>query len=282
MEGTPRGCGRGCGRGFIPEHPIPQVAPERTAEEKFRKEKPPTFDGLGGPMDAEKWVRTVERIFSYICCDDEDKVTCATYQLVDEADFWWESARRTMTEDQWENFTWEDFKNELYEKYILGCCRQKKQNEFWNLKQRVGTVTEYDRAFNQLSRYAPLLVDTDEKRAEKFRNGLRHEISISLASQGGLTYAQILSRALTIESLLPKEKGKAPGQFGFIPPQDGGKGKRKWNEGTGGNPIHWKREGEFSWHKNGRKGASDFDDESHKDNEEGRVSGFPSQFDMRT
>ncbi|XP_057802836.1 uncharacterized protein LOC131018132 [Salvia miltiorrhiza] len=91
-------------------------------------------------------------------------------------------------------------------------------------------------AFNQLSRYAPMLVDTYEKRAEKFRNGLRHEISISLASQGGLTYAQTLSRALTIESLLPREKGKAPGQSGFVPPQDGGKGKRKWNEGTGGNP----------------------------------------------
>ncbi|XP_057811727.1 uncharacterized protein LOC131025965 [Salvia miltiorrhiza] len=81
-----------------------------------------------------------------------------------------------------------------------------------------------------------MLVDTDEKRAEKFRNGLRHEISISLASQGGLTYAQTLSRALTIESLLPREKAKAPGQSGFVPPQDGGKGKRKWNEGAGGNP----------------------------------------------
>ncbi|XP_057791109.1 uncharacterized protein LOC131008233 [Salvia miltiorrhiza] len=185
-RGRARGRGRGRGRGFIPEQPIPQVAPERTAEEKFRKEKPPTFDGLGDPADAEKWVRAVERIFSYIRCDDEDKVTCATYQLVDEADFWWESVKRTMTEEQWENFTWEDFKNELYEKYIPGCYRQKKQNEFWNLKQRAGTVTEYDRAFNQLSRYAPLLVDTDEKRAEKFRNGLRHEISISLASQGAL------------------------------------------------------------------------------------------------
>ncbi|XP_057775066.1 uncharacterized protein LOC130994046 [Salvia miltiorrhiza] len=150
--------------------------------------------------DAEKWVRAVERIFSYIHCEDEDKVTCAAYQLVDEADFWWESVRRTITEKQWEIFTWEYFKNELYEKYIPGCYRQKKQNEFWNLKQGAGTVTEYGRAFNQLSRFAPLLVDTDEKRAKKFRNGLRHEISISLASQGGLTYAQTLSRALTIES----------------------------------------------------------------------------------
>ncbi|XP_057797420.1 uncharacterized protein LOC131013338 [Salvia miltiorrhiza] len=79
----------------------------------------------------------------------------------------------------------------------MGCYRQKKQNEFWNLKQKAGTVTEYDKAFNQLSRYAPMLVDIDEKRTEKFRNGLRHEIAISL---------------------------------------DSGKGKRKWNEGTGGNP----------------------------------------------
>ncbi|XP_057790976.1 uncharacterized protein LOC131008093 [Salvia miltiorrhiza] len=234
-RGGGRGRGRGRGRGFIPEEPIPQVAPNRTAEERFRKEKPPTFDGLGEPADAEKWVRAIERIFNYIRCDDEDKVSCATYQLVDEADFWWESVRRTMTDEQWEDFTWEEFKAELYEKYIPGCYRQKKQNEFYNLRQKTGTVTEYDRAFNQLSRYAPTLVDSDEKHAEKFRNGLRHEIAISLASQGGLTYAQTLSRALTIESLLPREKGKSSEQSGFIPSQDGSKGKRKWNEGTGGN-----------------------------------------------
>ncbi|XP_057803508.1 uncharacterized protein LOC131018819 [Salvia miltiorrhiza] len=150
-----------------------------------------------------------------------------------------------MTEEQLEDLTWKKFKAKLFEKYIPECYRQEKQNEFLNLRQRNMTVTEYDRAFNQLFRYAPHLVDTDEKRAKKFRNGLHYEISISLASQGGLTYAQTLNRALTIESLLPKEKVKTPAQF--VHPQQFGqtshsdmeKGKRNWNEG--GNYGHGKK-----------------------------------------
>lgn len=204
--------------------------PVRSAVEEFKKERPPTFDGTGEPADAEKWIRAIEKIFDYVGCNDEEKLTCAIYQLVEEADYWWQSVRRTMTEEQWGNFTWDMFKDELSEKYIPGCYRQKKQNEFWNLKQRKMTVMEYDRAFAQLSRYAPHLVDTDASKALKFRNGLRHEISVSLASQGPLTYAQTLSRAMTIESLLPQERNPAQ-----APSQNDGKGKRKWEDRSGGN-----------------------------------------------
>ncbi|XP_057791263.1 uncharacterized protein LOC131008397 [Salvia miltiorrhiza] len=251
-RGRGRGQGRGCDRGrggqgggYDYENFVPPVIPDRTAAEKFRKEKPPTFDGMGGPEDAERWIRAVERIFHYINCEENEKVKCATYQLVDEADFWWESVKNTMTEEQLGELTWAEFKTKLFEKYIPECYRQRKQNEFWNLKQRNMTVSEYDRTFNQLSRYAPHLVDTDEKRTEKFCNGLRHEISIVLASQGRLTYGQTLNRALTIESLLPKEKAKAPAQFAHAPQSgqashsDVGKGKRKWEER--GNYEHGKR-----------------------------------------
>lgn len=94
-------------------------------------------------------------------------------------------------------------------KYILGCYRQQKHNEFWNLKERKMIVIEYDQAFAKLSRYTLHVVDTDASKALKFWNGLRHEISISLASQGPMTYAQTLSRAITIESLLPQERNYA-------------------------------------------------------------------------
>ncbi|XP_057789782.1 uncharacterized protein LOC131006622 [Salvia miltiorrhiza] len=197
--------------------------PIRDTENMFRKQHPPTFDGLGDPVDAEKWVRTIERIFTYIRCDDKEKVICAKYQMIDEADFWWESVERTMTRAQKDTLTWESFKEKLFEKFIPECYRQKRQNEFWNLKQGKNTVTKYDHEFNRLSRYYPQLVDTDEKKADKFRKGLHPDIAISLVSQGTLTYAQSLTRALNIESLLPKEREKKP-----IQQFDGNREKRKW------------------------------------------------------
>ncbi|XP_057787276.1 uncharacterized protein LOC131004588 [Salvia miltiorrhiza] len=138
---------------------------------------------MGRPEDAEKWIRGVERIFQYINCEDNEKVKCATYQLVDEADFWWESVKNTITKEQLGELTWVEFKAKLFEKYTPEYYRHRKQNEFWSMRQRNMTVAEYDRAFNQLSRYAPHLVDTDEKQTEKYCNGLRHEIVIAFASQ---------------------------------------------------------------------------------------------------
>ncbi|XP_057775215.1 uncharacterized protein LOC130994199 [Salvia miltiorrhiza] len=190
--------------GMIPNADGPG-APERRASERFRKHNPPTFNGMGDPMDAEKWIRCLERIFDFMGLTDKERLTCAIFQLTDEADYWWESVQRTLSPQQWEEYTWENFKAELYEKYIPQSYRIKKEAEFWNLRQGNKSVTEYDRLFVQLSRYAPHLVDTEEKRSEKFRRGLRHEIGMPLASQGTLTYAQSLSRARDIEAMMPEE-----------------------------------------------------------------------------
>ncbi|MEJ1821087.1 retroviral-like aspartic protease family protein [Escherichia coli] len=205
---------------------------QRHAIESFRRQNPPTFDGLGEPIDAENWIRSTERIFEYIGCEEAEKLNCAIFQLTDEADFWWESVRRTLTPGQWARYTWEDFKEELMEKYVPGVYRQRRQNEFWNLRQGRRTVTEYDRSFNRLSRYATYLVGTEAARADRFRRGLRPEIGISLVSQGDLTYAQSLNRALNIESMFPQERTMPPGQ-----PSDGGRGKRKWEDRGKGNQV---------------------------------------------
>ena len=44
--------------------------------------------------------------------------------------------------------------------------------EFINLTQETKTLTEYMHAFNNLSRYAPAFMDTEEKKIESFKGGL--------------------------------------------------------------------------------------------------------------
>ncbi|KAH6794917.1 glycine-tRNA ligase [Perilla frutescens var. hirtella] len=93
-------------------------------------------------------------------CLEEEKLSCALFMLTDDADYWWES------------------------KYIPDCYREAKEMEFWNLKQGNKTVSEYDREFNQLSRHAPHLVDTDGNKARKFKKGLSRESGVPHSQPG--------------------------------------------------------------------------------------------------
>ena len=104
--------------------------------------------------------------------------------------------------------TWEGFKTEIYNKYVPKSYRKAKASEFYNLTQGRMTVTEYDRALNSMTRYAPDQVDTDEKLSDKLREGLRHEIRMPLASRGRLLYAEALALALDIGAVMPKERAK--------------------------------------------------------------------------
>ncbi|KAH6808490.1 hypothetical protein C2S51_029598 [Perilla frutescens var. frutescens] len=208
----------------VPEVPNILQGQGPQIEMEFRRHNPPTFNGEGDPLTAERWVRALEKIFGFLHCSDKERVACALYQLVDDADFWWESVRRTISDADWEVFTWENFKTILYQKYIPAHYQHQKANEFWNLKQGSKSVAEYDLQFNKLSRYAPQTVDTEEKRIEKFRMGLKPEIGTALIGKDEANYGQILSWALSIEAMQGTSKTSAS-----QPVTGDQKGKRKWD-----------------------------------------------------
>ena len=56
----------------------------------------------------------------------------------------------------------------------LGLMRMKAA-KFMRLTQGTKTLTEYMHAFNNLSRYAPGFVDTEEKKIESFKRGLGYQ-----------------------------------------------------------------------------------------------------------
>ncbi|XP_042059620.1 uncharacterized protein LOC121804146 [Salvia splendens] len=138
-----------------PPPPPPPPQPERNIEKEFRKECPPLFDGMGDPAKAETWIRAIERIFKFLRCTDQECLSCVIYQLSGSAEYWWETKQRTMSREQLDALTWENFKEELYDKYIPRSYRKAKEAEFYNMKQGRMTVTEYDRALCDMSRYAP-------------------------------------------------------------------------------------------------------------------------------
>ncbi|XP_042046393.1 uncharacterized protein LOC121792489 isoform X2 [Salvia splendens] len=187
----------------LPPPPQPQ---DRRIEELFLKQCPPVFNGLGDPKEAETWVKALERLFDFLRFPDKDRLRCASFQLTESADLWWEARKKTITLGQLEGTTWEQFKTEFYNKYVPLNYRREKEVEFCNLRQGPMSVTDYDRLLCDMSKYAPEQVDTDEKMARKFRAGLRHEIRMALVRHGRLTYPESLREALYVESTLAKEE----------------------------------------------------------------------------
>ncbi|KAL1533106.1 hypothetical protein AAHA92_33038 [Salvia divinorum] len=175
----------------------------------------------------------LERIFKFLRCTDQERLSCVTYQLTGSVEFWWKTKQRTMTRERLDALTWENFKEEVYDKYIPRSYRKAKEVEFYNLKQGRMTVTEYDRALCDTSRYASEQVNTDEKMAEKFCAGLRHEIRMALASLGRLSYAESLSRALDVEEAMPPERTATPTIPTPPTSQQNFHEKRKWNGNRG-------------------------------------------------
>ncbi|KAH6777420.1 RNA recognition motif and CCHC-type zinc finger domains containing protein [Perilla frutescens var. frutescens] len=147
----------------------------------------------------------------------------------EEVSFWWESYSRTMTPEQRQALVWTDLKELILTRYFPESFKTKMETEFLNLRQGGMTVIEYERRFNCLSRYAPYIVDTDEKKARHFERGLRPEIAGILLGQRLRTYGEVIEMAQAISHGLQLDQKDQRQREAFDKrkwePQDRGKGK---------------------------------------------------------
>ncbi|XP_028079588.1 uncharacterized protein LOC114281334 [Camellia sinensis] len=75
------------------------------------------FDGATNPLEAEKWLTEMEKLFPIFECTDDQKVTYATFMLQGIANNWWQMEKRIHEHDA-NPYTWERFKNAFNEKYF--------------------------------------------------------------------------------------------------------------------------------------------------------------------
>jgi hypothetical protein len=84
--------------------------------------------------------------------------------------------------EELKSINWPEFRATFRAHHIpQGVIKLKK--EFQDLKQGSMSVNEYITKFTQQSRYAPLEVDTDEKKQECFLNGLNDGIAYALEAR---------------------------------------------------------------------------------------------------
>ena len=77
--------------------------------------------------------------------------------------------------------TWTRLKELMHQKYYPKDVQRMKEREFLGSKQGNLSVMEYACKFNELSRFAPHQVSTEERRMDHFEQGLKGSIRSMIA-----------------------------------------------------------------------------------------------------
>jgi len=112
----------------------------------------------------------MENLFEIMECPARFKVALATYRFEGEVEYWWGTVKPRADENP---MTWDRLKEMMDNQYYPRDVRRMKEREFLSLKQGSLSVMEYATKFNELSRFAPHQVDTEERRMDHFEQGLR-------------------------------------------------------------------------------------------------------------
>ncbi|XP_073279504.1 uncharacterized protein [Primulina huaijiensis] len=144
--------------------------------ERFRRMDPKEFSGTTYPIVAERWIKSIEEIFTFMELEDVDRVRCATYLLLRDTRLWWESASVTLN---LQTLTWEGF------------------------KEGDRSVAEFVRKFEQGCHFVPLIANNAREKLRHFLNGLRLILCRDIRVAGPTTYVVVVSSAL--ESHLGEE-----------------------------------------------------------------------------
>ena len=173
-----------------PTIPMKNIVVER----QFLKLKPSTFKGGMDPIKANDWILAMEKNFRLLRCGEQQKVEIGSYLLVGKTSRWWnlKGVREPV-------MNWTQFKVIFREKYVPRVIQNTKCLEFEQLKQLEMTIADYEGSFTNLAEYAPHLVATNEMRAQRFEDELKHEIRMAIKPLVLLTYADVLDRAVIVE-----------------------------------------------------------------------------------
>jgi hypothetical protein len=152
-------------------HAQPQ-GPQRDKLAEFQRTKPPTFSHSMEPMDADDWLKSMEKNLQVIQCVDRERVLLASHQLEGPASDW--SDAYVEAHEDVTSINWLEFETAFRAHFMPLEVIKLKKKEFQDMKQGSMSVSEYVTRFTQLSRYAPGDVDTDEKKQECFLNGLAY------------------------------------------------------------------------------------------------------------
>ncbi|WVZ90298.1 hypothetical protein U9M48_036608 [Paspalum notatum var. saurae] len=176
--------------------------------ERFIKLKAPTFDYTDDPLDAEDWLREIEKKLDLTTCTDEACVALAVHQLKGSASAWWDSFCET--HDDPASITWEEFTVAFREFFVPKEVLMQKAAEFHNLKQGTMKVQEYVNLFIKMMRYAPDDTRIDEKKQYWFLQGLHPKIRVLLTTGAYRSLRHMMNKDISVgKEVLDYDEGES-------------------------------------------------------------------------
>ncbi|CAL2256203.1 unnamed protein product [Prunus armeniaca] len=129
----------------------------------------------------------------------ERRVTLATFFLARNIRHWWESVRRRYQDRS--AITWPFFRATFDGQFYLLAYQNMKMEEFLQLEQGVMSILEYEKNFNELSKYYTPLVAAKSKKCQLFTGGLKMSIRDIVVGQRLTTFADLVMSASLIKSI---------------------------------------------------------------------------------
>jgi hypothetical protein len=150
------------------------------------------------PMDADDWLKFVEKKLQVVQCNNREKVLLASHQLYGPAADWWDAY--VEAHEKPESINWPEFRAAFCAHHLPQGVIKLKKKEFKDLKQGSMSMNEYVTKFTQLSRYALHEVNNDEKKQECFRNGLNDGIAYALEAWDIENFQGMVNKALVLKN----------------------------------------------------------------------------------
>jgi hypothetical protein len=114
-------------------HAQPQAPPpSRDRLGDFQRTKPPTFSYVVEPMDADDWLKSVERKLQVEQCNNRQKVLLASHQLSGPTADWWDAYVEAHEEP--ESINWSEFRATFRAHHVPEGVIKLKKKEFQYLK----------------------------------------------------------------------------------------------------------------------------------------------------
>jgi hypothetical protein len=201
---------------------ITQNQPHKDKHQQFMSHCPPVFSHAVDPLEADDWLKTVEKMLTI------SLVLYASGRLQGTASSWWDSY--VVAQATPDAITWQEFTTSFRSYHIPASLMKLKKKEFLAIKQGEMSMIEYRDKFIELSRYASEDIAEDEKKQELFMEGLAEPLRYQLIPHTFPSFHMLLDKAIGLEYIRKeltelKRKATTLGQSGsntrprFTPPQ---------------------------------------------------------------
>ncbi|XP_016704579.1 uncharacterized protein [Gossypium hirsutum] len=129
------------------------------------------------PERVEFWLENTIRVFDELSCTAEE---CLKYiiSLLRDSSYYWLKMLVSVVPHR--KVIWEFFQEEFRKTYICERFMDQKRKEFLDLKQGCLTVTEYEKKFIRLSKYAWEYVSSEAKMCRRLEDRLNKDIRLSM------------------------------------------------------------------------------------------------------